>query len=60
MITICELLEEWWAKEKNDQQNRAWEKALETIKENKEAALLAAIDSLMNQGRKDNEALGFR
>jgi hypothetical protein len=62
MITITSLFEEWFAKEKNDQQKRAWGKALERIEQRKDGALMAAIASFEEQGRKgrkDNEALGF-
>jgi hypothetical protein len=64
MITITSLREEWFAKEfakeKNDQQKRAWKKALETIEQNKDAALQAAIDSYQEKCRKDNESLSLR
>ena len=66
MITITALLEEWWAKEKNDQQTQAWGKALETMAQKKDAvlqaadaALQAAIADFIEKSRKDNEALGF-
>ena len=60
MFMFCDLFEEWWPKEKNNQQNRAWRKFLETIAGKKDAALSAAIDDFMEKSRKDNEALGFR
>jgi hypothetical protein len=60
MITITGLLEERFAKEKNDQQNRAWKKALKTIAQKKDAQLQAAIDSFQEKCRKDNEPLSFR
>ena len=59
MITITALLEEWWAKEKNDQQTQVWGKALETMAQKKDAALQAEIADFMEKSRKDNEALGF-
>jgi hypothetical protein len=60
MITITSLREESFAKEKNDQQKRAWKKASETIEQNKDAALQAAIDSYQEKCRKGNEALSLR
>ena len=60
MITITSLREEWFPKAKHDQQKRAWEKALETIEQNKDAALQAAIDSYQKKCRKDNESLSLR
>jgi hypothetical protein len=38
MITLTGLFEEWWAKEKNDQKNWAWAKALPVINENRKEA----------------------
>jgi hypothetical protein len=59
MFMFCDLLEEWWAKEKKKRAKQNWKKALKTIERKKDAALMAAIASFEEQGRKDNEALGF-
>jgi hypothetical protein len=60
MFTICDLIEEWWAKEKPKRAKQNWEKALKKIEQQKDAALLVVIDSYIEKHHKDNEALRFR
>jgi len=59
MITICDLLEEWWAKEKKKRAKKNWKKALEAIGQNENAALEAKIASYQEKCRKDKALLGF-
>jgi hypothetical protein len=47
MITITSLLEEWSAKEKNNQKSRAWEKALSVIDENRREAKRTETDRFL-------------